>query len=209
MRGGRLAVVGAVLMALLAGCTPAATVTAPSPAATPGYLGAELTRPYDLPDVTFDASTGKPFNLRTGSDRPVLVVYFGYTNCPDICLGTLTDLASALNRVPDDVRRKVQVLLVTVDPERDTAPVLSTYLARIDPDFVGLTGPASTIQKAAGALGVAIEGIEKRPDGGYDVNHTAQVIGVDAARRGVVVWTQGTGIGTYRADIERLVRQQP
>jgi protein SCO1/2 len=196
-------------MALLAGCTPAATVTAPSPAATPGYLGAELTRPYDLPDVTFDASTGKPFNLRTGSDRPVLVVYFGYTNCPDICLGTLTDLASALNRVPDDVRRKVQVLLVTVDPERDTAPVLSTYLARIDPDFVGLTGPASTIQKAAGALGVAIEGIEKRPDGGYDVNHTAQVIGVDAARRGVVVWTQGTGIGTYRADIERLVRQQP
>jgi protein SCO1/2 len=205
----RLLAVGAVALALLAGCTPAATVTMPSAsAAGSGYLGAELTTPYQLPDVILEASTGKDFNLRTGSTAPVMVLYFGYTNCPDICLGTLTDLASALNRVPEDVRAKTQVVLVTVDPERDTATVLADYLARIDPDFLGLTGDMDKIRAVAAAVGVAVEGIEPLPDGGYDVTHTAQVIGVDARRQGVVVWTQGTPISTYRADLERLVRQQ-
>ncbi len=57
-------------------------------------------------------------------------------------------------------------------------------------------------------MGVVIEGIEKRPDGGYDVTHSAQVVGFDAVPPGGLVWTQGTPIGTYRADFERLVRQQ-
>ncbi len=58
------------------------TVRAPR---TSGYLGAELTTPYQLPDVALDDQTGKAFNLRTGSRAPVLVFFFGYTNCPDIC----------------------------------------------------------------------------------------------------------------------------
>jgi protein SCO1/2 len=211
VRRTRLLAAAALSLALLAGCTPAATVVtgphAVSPTA-PGYLGAELTSPYRLPDVTLTASTGTPFNLRTGSDKPALVVFFGYTSCPDICLSTLTDLASALKRVPDDVRAKVQVLLVTVDPERDTPEALATYLSRIDPAFLGLTGSAAAIAEVAAALGVGIDGTEQRADGGYDVNHTTQVIGIDAARRGVVVWTQATPIATYRADVERLVRQQ-
>ncbi len=192
---------------MLVGCAPAAVVTTPS-AGSGGYAGAELTQPYTLPDVTLQASTGADFPVRTGSAKPVLVVFFGYTNCPDICISTLTDLASALNRVPADVRDKVQVLLVTVDPERDTPQVLERYLARIDPGFIGLTGDPDRIAELAAALGVGIDGTEQRSDGGYDVNHTTQVIGIDAARRGVLVWTQGTPIGTYRADLERLVRQQ-
>ncbi len=207
----RLLAGGVLLGVVLAGCTPAATVTMPSASASAtgsGYLGAELTTPYRLPDVTLEASTGKEFDVRTGSTAPVFVLYFGYTNCPDICLGTLTDLASALNRVPEDVRAKIQVALVTVDPERDTPTVMADYLKRIDPDFIGLTGDMDRIEKVAAAVGVAIEGVEQRPDGGYDVNHTAQVIGFNADREGVLVWTQGTPIATYRADLERLVRQQ-
>lgn len=193
--------------ALLAGCTGAPAAPNAEQSAS-GYGGVELTTPYQLPDATLTASTGEQFDLRTGSDAPVLVLFYGYTNCPDICLGVLTDLASALNRVPDDVREKIQVLLLTVDPERDTPEVLAGYLARIDPDFIGLTAPLEVIEPVAGAMGVGIEGTEELPDGGYEVNHTAQVIGFDAARRGVLVWTQGTTIGTYRADLERLVRQQ-
>jgi protein SCO1/2 len=194
---------------LVTGCSPAATVTMPSPAAsTPGYLGAELTTPYQLPDVTLTDSTGAPFRLRSGSPRPVLVLFFGYTNCPDICLNTMTDLATALKRVPADVRAKVQVLLVSVDPERDTPEAMRAYLDRIDPDFRGLTGERAVIERLAASVGVVIEGTEPLPDGGYDVTHSTQVIGVDADRRGVLVWTQGTPIATYRADLERLVRQQ-
>ena len=194
-------------LVLLAGCGPAARISVPS-ASPSAYGGIELTTPYQLPDLTLTASSGKDFNLRTGSARPVLVFYFGYTNCPDICLGVMTDLASALNRLPDDVGSKVQVLLVTVDPARDTRDVLKTYLSRIDPDFIGLTGEPTTIERAAAAMGVGIEGIATLPNGGYDVTHTDQVIAFDAQRRGVLVWTQGTPIGTYRADLERLVRQQ-
>lgn len=204
----KLAVVG-LLAVLLVGCAPMLPGPAPSagPSAT-GYGGAELTTPYQLPKVSLSDESGKPFDLSTGSDAPVLIFYFGYTNCPDICLGVLTDLASALNRVPDADRARIQVLFVTVDPDRDTPPVLAKYLSRIDPDFIGLTGTAAEIEKVAGAMGVGIQGIEQRPDGGYEVNHTAQVVGFDKQRRGVLVWTQGTAIGTYRADFERLVRQQ-
>jgi protein SCO1 len=202
----RLLLTGLLALALLAGCAPAATVTVPS--ATPGYLGAELTTPYQLADMSLSDQTGNAFNLRTGSKAPVLIFFFGYTNCPDICLGTLTDLASAANRLPEDVRSRLQVVFVTVDPQRDTPPVMAKYLSRIDPGFIGLTGSQKTIEQVAASMGVAVEGIEQRADGGYDVTHSAQVVGFDSSRRGVLVWTQGTPIGTYRADFERLVRQQ-
>ena len=197
---------GLFALALLAGCSPAATITVASP--TPGYLGAELTAPYQLPDVALEDQNGTSFNLRTGSPAPVLVFFFGYTNCPDICLSTLTDLATATGRLPLEVRTRLQVVFVTVDPQRDTPAVMAKYLSRIEPGFIGLTGKDAAIKGVAASMGVAVEGIEQRPDGGYDVTHSAQVVGFDASRRGVVVWTQGTPIGTYRADLERLVRQQ-
>jgi protein SCO1 len=194
-------------LALLAGCAPAATVSVPSPGPS-AYGGAVLDKPYELPDLSLTDTNGKEFAVRTGSDKPVLVFFFGYTNCPDICLGVLTDLASAVNRLPEDVRNRVQVVFVTVDPHRDTPEAMTKYLARIDPGFVGLTGEPKTILQLAASMGVGIEGIEDHHDGAYDVTHTTQVIGFDAQRRGVIVWTQGTAIGTFRADFERLVRQQ-
>lgn len=198
-----------IALALLAGCSPSATAPIPSGSASASaYGGVELTTPYQLPDVTLIDQSGKAFDVRTGSDKPVLAFFFGYTNCPDICLGVLTDLASASNRLPDDVRAKLQVIFVTVDPARDDPAAIRSYLSRIDPGFIGLTGEPADIERLAGAMGVGIEGVEKLPNGDYEVNHTAQVVGYDAQRRGVLVWTQGTSIGTYRADFERLVRQQ-
>ena len=138
----------------------------------------------------------------------MLVYFFGCTNCPDICLTTLTDLSSAVKRLPEDVRTRIQVVFVTVDPDRDTPEVLAGYLSRIEPGFVALTGTMTAIEKVAATMGVAVGGIEERADGGYDVTHSAQVVGFDVQRRGVLVWTQGTPISTYRADLERLVGQQ-
>ncbi len=137
-----------------------------------------------------------------------MVVFFGYTNCPDICKTTLSDLASALNRVSPEARGKIQVLLVTTDPARDTPEVLKAYLARFDPTFIGLTAPLDQIKKIAAPLGVVIEGTTKTPDGGYEVTHSTQVIGFDAARKGRLVWTQGTAIGTFKDDFERFAATQ-
>lgn len=190
----------AVACLWLAGCAPAG----PDGSA---FQGAYLETPYQLPDATLTDTSGRPFNLRTGADRPALVVFFGYTNCPDICLGVLTDVATALNRLDADVRDKVQVLFITVDPDRDTPAVIREYLDRIDPGFIGLTAPPATVAAVAAPLGVAIEGRTEVP-GGYDVTHSTQLIGFDADRLGRLVWVQGTPIGVLRSDLTELVRQQ-
>ena len=184
----------------LTGCAP----SAPNPEA---FQGAYLQTPYQLPQATLTDTDGRPFELRTSPTAPVLVVFFGYTRCPDICLGVLTDVATALNRVDPEVREKVQVLFITVDPDRDTPEVMREYLDRIDPSFIGLTGPIDTIEAVAAPLGVAIEGRTEVP-GGYDVTHSTQLIGVDAERLGRVVWVQGTPVGALRSDLTELVRQQ-
>lgn len=195
----RLAVLAAAVV-LLTGCGS----TQPDPAA---FQGAYLQTPYLVPDATLTDTEGRQFQLRTSAAQPVLVVFFGYTHCPDICLGVLSDVATALNRVDAEVRERVQVLFITVDPDRDTPQVMREYLDRIDPSFIGLTGPIETIEAVAAPLGVAIEGRTPVP-GGYDVAHSTQLIGVDAQRLGRVVWVQGTPIGALRSDLTELVRQQ-
>ena len=84
------------------------------------------------------------------------------------------------------------MVFVTVDPHRDTPPVIAQYLSRIDPGFIGLTGSTRTIEQVAASMGVVVEGIDEHHEGAYDVTHSSQVIGFDAARRGIVVWTEGT-----------------
>lgn len=202
-------VVGAVAAGVLAACgSPPADVRPVGSQPVKSYGGAELTQPYTMPDATLTDSAGQKFALRTGSDKPVVVVFFGYTNCPDICKTTLSDLASALNRVSPETRGTIQVLLITTDPARDTPEVLKTYLARFDPTFIGLTASLDEIKKVAATMGVVIEGTTKTPDGGYEVTHSTQVIGFDAARKGRLVWTQGTTIGTYKDDFERFAATQ-
>ncbi len=203
-----MVVAGVATVALAACGSPAADVRPVGSAPAKTYGGAELTQPYTMPDATLTDSTGQKFQLRTGSDKPVVVVFFGYTNCPDICKTTLSDLASALNRVSAETRGKIQVLLITTDPARDTPDVLKAYLARFDPTFIGLTASLDEIKKVAATMGVVIEGTTKTPDGGYEVTHSTQVIGFDAARKGRLVWTQGTAIGTYKDDFDRFAATQ-
>ncbi len=204
----RLVVAGIAAVVLAACGSPAADVRPAGSAPAKTYGGAELTQPYTMPDATLTDSTGHSFALRTGSDKPVVVVFFGYTNCPDICKSTLSDLASALNRVSAETRGTIQVLLITTDPARDTPEVLKAYLARFDPTFIGLTASLDEIKKVAATMGVVIEGTTKTPDGGYEVTHSTQVIGFDAARKGRLVWTQGTAIGTYKDDFDRFAATQ-
>ncbi len=203
-------VLAALLAVVLAACAgPAANVRPVGSATAHTYGAVELTEPYTMPPATFTDSEGQPFDLRTGTDKPVVIVFFGYTSCPDICKTTMSDLASALNRVTPETRAKVQVLLITVDPARDTPAVLKSYLARFDPSFIGLTAPLPQTQKVAAAMGVVIDGTTKTPDGGYDVTHSSQVIGFDSARKGRLVWTQGTSIGDFKDDFDRFAAAQP
>jgi protein SCO1/2 len=201
-------------LALLAACTQPDRPVAIIGSSTPGrYKGAELdpARSYSLPDTVLLDSTGVSYNLRSGTSAssvtaPVTVVFFGYSNCPDVCTGIIADIATARNRMAADLRGKVRIVVVTTDPARDTPPVLRTYLDRIDPALIGLTGDLATIVTVAESVGVSIDDATKLPSGGYEVVHSTQVIGFGKDHRAAVVWTYPTSVGDLRTDFETMAR---
>ena len=175
-----------------------------SSAASSGtYLGAEPASPYEMPDVTLEATNSQPFNLVTDTAYPVTLVFFGYTNCPDVCQLVMSDLTSAVLQLPDSVQEQTQVVFVTTDPARDTPEVLREYLDHYDGGFVGLTGDLGDIVEAAEAMGVPIEGRNRLPSGGYDVGHGAQVIGF-TGNQAPVLWTEGTPVDDVVDDVVEL-----
>jgi protein SCO1 len=125
-----------------------------------GLRGATLDRPYSLPTATLTDTSGNPFNLVTSTKKPVTLVFFGYTNCPDVCPTTMANVAVALRRLDPAVARDLQVVFVTTDPAFDTPAVLDEYLGRFDADlptpFIGLTGDQETIDQAQLSTGVPL-----------------------------------------------------
>lgn len=207
------AVCALVLAAGCGGSGDDATVTNPGGMVyeptqdTDGFRGVGLTRPYRMPDITLTDSGGTPYNLVDDTTKPVTLVFFGYTNCPDVCGLVMADMASALTRLPPQVAADVQPLFVTTDPARDTPAVVREYVDRFHPAFEGVTGPLPKIKAAAAPLGVPIEGMNRLPSGGYEVGHGSQVIGFAADDRAHVVWTQGTPVEDLVADIHALAHR--
>ena len=167
------------------------------------YRGAELATPYRMPDLALRSSAGGRFNLATDTTRPLTLVFFGYTSCPDVCPLVMSDLTAAVNQLSAHVRDQTLLLFITTDPARDSPETLRSYLDRYSDRFIGLTGPRAKIVRAAERLGVPVGAASRLPSGGYDVSHGAQVIGFrgDVAP---VVWTEGTPVADLVADITTL-----
>jgi protein SCO1/2 len=195
-------VAGSLLGLLLTGCSAAPQELALS---DDGYYGAVLETQYVAPDVTLTDDSGAPYDLATDTTKPLTLLFFGYTNCPDVCQAVMASLASALTRLDTDQREQVQVLFVTTDPARDDVQTLHSYVDRFDPTFTGLTGHLDDILAAGDALGVFIEKGSKLATGGYDVNHGTQVIAIDAHDRSPIVWTEGTSSAQFASDLIRLL----
>ena len=159
-----------------------------------------------MPEVSLTDTSGRPYNLSTTPSKPVTLLFFGYTHCPDVCIAVLSDVSLALQRLAPADRDQIQMVFVTTDPARDQEKQIRRYLDRFNPTFVGLTGPMSTIKRAASDVGVEIEGMRKLPSGGYEVGHSAQVIGF-SRNSGVVIWTPGTPLGALKHDFALLVER--
>jgi protein SCO1 len=192
-------VVGLVLGVLLAltGCS-ASNVKA-------GDLhGTILDPPFTVSKQDLVDTDGNVYSLATNTHKPLTLVFFGYTNCPDICGTVMGNLASAMTRLDDRDRAQVDVVFVTTDPERDTGPVLRRYLDRFDTSFIGLTGPIDQI--AAVGRSVAVGMGQKLPTGGYDVNaHTTQVTGIDSDDEAPIYWGRSTSSLQFAQDIHTLL----
>lgn len=199
----------AVLMALvLVGCGSSdgddgAAVTGVQVKDDDGYNGVLLDEPYVVPDITLTDTDGRPFDLARQDKRTL--VFFGYTNCPDICQVVMSTVASSVARLPEADQEKVQVVFVTTDPARDTEQAMRTYLDRFDPDFIGVTGPLDRIDALGKPMGIFIKKGQELPSGGYEVDHTANVTSV-LDGEGDLLWTASTSQSDIAEDLEKMLK---
>ena len=155
-----------------------------------GVLAVALVLTLAPPRQGGTASVGGPFRLldqdgrvvteNTYGGRPHLV-FFGFTHCPDVCPTTLFQISEVL-RAAGDRGRDLRALFVTVDPERDDAAALKTYLSSFDPRIVGLTGDPAAIERAIKAYRAYARKVPTK-DGDYTMEHTALVYIMDAQNR--------------------------
>ena len=186
-------------LVLLAGCGGA------SQSADAPFSGTRLNPPFEVSALPLTDTKGEPFSLVDDTDRPLTLVFFGYTNCPDICGVVMANLSTAMTRLTDAERDEVDVVYVTTDPARDTGPVLERYLDHVDPEFVGVTGDLTDIIDVALTFGVGVTQGDKLPSGGYEVTHGATMTGIDSSDEAPVYWSQETSSAEFAADIRTLL----
>jgi protein SCO1 len=133
-------------------------------------------------------------------------LFFGFVNCPDVCPTTLATLAEARRKVANESARDVpEVVLVSVDPGRDTPPVLAQYVAHFDPSFTGVTGDPAAIETLTQALGVAVFVGPPAEDGSYAVDHTAAIFLVDPEGRIAALFNTPHEAGAIARDYRSIV----
>jgi protein SCO1/2 len=139
--------------------------------------GADFGRHLELTD-----HNGRRVSLETFRGK-LVVLFFGYTHCPDVCPTTLSDMAQAFKLMGPEAAEKVQVLFVSVDPERDTPEILKAYVPYFHPSFLGLYGTPEEVAKAAGEFKVTYRKHVEPGATGYLVDHTAGSYVLDAHGR--------------------------
>ena len=206
----RAAAVGVVAAGVLAGCggqgpQSVRPVTNVSVHDEDGLNGTVLPTANTTPTLALESTSGKPYDLATDATKPLTLVFFGYTNCPDVCQVVMADIASVLVRLDKAQRAKVAMVFVTTDPRRDTRTVLRSYLDRFNPSFEGLTGDIRRIIRVGKGLDVPVGAGQKLASGGYDVAHGTQILGLRPNGTAPFVWTQGTTPGALAADIGTIL----
>lgn len=197
---------------------------------TDKFHGTLVAPPLAPAPVILRDTDGKPVRLDQNAPGTATAVFFGFTNCHDVCPTTMADLAAARRSLPAATAENVSLVFVTVDPQRDTPAVLRTWLDQFDPDIVGLRGPVRRVHRAEDSLYASRSGKSSSPpeatndsehaheqtpaeqhthppgsDGdGYDVDHTSIVymFGPDGT---TLIYTGGATPPDYAADLSRLL----
>ncbi|MEU9732513.1 SCO family protein [Streptomyces sp. NPDC048002] len=201
-----LAAAALTLTACGSGDDDAAPATVVSEEAGSEKAATVLDQPFEKPDLVLTDTTGKQYDLREETAGKPTLIYFGYTNCPDVCPLTMSNIAVAKKRLPQAEQDELRVVFVTTDPERDTAEALGEWLKGIDPQAVGLTGDFDTIQAGARTLGITIE--PPHQEKGKTVStHGTQVIAFSPKTDGgYVLYGEDATVDDYTEDLPKLVK---
>jgi protein SCO1/2 len=170
------------------------------------YRGSAMSREILMPDASLTDTKGAAFDLREQTQGVVTLLYVGYTNCPDLCPTHMAEIARALKDLPAEAQSDVKVIFLTSDPRRDTPDVLSEWLARFDPSFIGLTGVPEELVKVQQDLGMNPATIEAGAgQQEYSVNHASYVLAFPAdSRTALIAYPAGATYEDYLADLRRL-----
>ena len=173
------------VLALIVGLWSAQHLLQP-PAALPALTSATaLPAPRPLTPFTLTDHHGQAFDLARFKGAWTLL-FFGYTHCPDVCPTTLATLNSVMKKIADagPQRLPARVVLVSVDPERDTVQRMAEYVPYFNKDFLGVTGTSAQLDAFTGQLNIMhMRGGETTVDGGYTVDHTASILLIDPEAR--------------------------
>jgi len=187
-----LAVIAAAM--LLAACSPDA----------PTFKGADITGASFGRELALADHHGKARTLADFRGKAV-VIFFGFTQCPDVCPTALSALAEAMRRLGPDATR-VQVLFVTIDPERDTADLLSRYVPAFHPSFLGLRGDAEATARVAKEFKVLYQKVPGQTPDTYTMDHSAGLYLLDPQGRLRVFESHGQGAEAIAHDLAQLLR---
>ena len=187
-------------LALLAAALIGQVACSKSPVAFQGIdiTGAEYARQLKLTDVDGKQRTLDEFKGK------VVVVFFGYTQCPDVCPTTLAELAAVKKKLGAD-GDKVVGMFVSVDPERDTAPVLKAYVNSFGNDFVALRGSVDEVKEVAREFKVFFAKVPGTTDGSYTIDHTAVSYVFDPQGRVRLAERYGTSTDALQQDLKALI----
>ncbi len=168
------------------------------------FKGAE--HPADMPaeDFTLTTTEGQPFRLSDERGKIVLM-FFGFTSCPDVCPTTLAEAKRIMNGLGDDVEN-VRFVFITVDPERDTQQRLGQYVAAFHPGIMGLSGTPEELQAVFDAYGIHVAKVPLEDSAlGYTMEHTARIFLVDQEGRLRLSYAFGTPDEDILLDVQYLL----
>jgi protein SCO1/2 len=194
-----------LLPALLVACALGASLSACDklPGKQLSFQNTDVTGLDYAKDFALTDHTGKPRTLADYKGK-VVVVFFGYTQCPDVCPTTMAEMASVMQKLGPQADQ-VQVVFITLDPERDTQELLANYVPAFDKRFVGLRGTPDQTAKVAKDFKVFVQKVPGADPGSYTLNHTAGSYVFDREGRLRLFIRHGGGADPIVHDIRQLL----
>jgi protein SCO1/2 len=169
------------------------------------YQGSLIENPQPAPDFELTDQRGNSFPLSEQRGRLVLM-FFGYTNCPDVCPLTLAEYREIKSQLGEQASQ-VEFVFITVDPERDTPARMNDYVSSFDPTFVGLSGEMADLEKVWSDYWVYRAKVETGSASGYAMDHTARMYLVDANGNLRLTYPYGFEVEKIVSDLRHMLRE--
>lgn len=183
---------------------PVAALLAACGQDAPAFKGSDITGTHLGKGLSMVDQDGHPRSLADYAGN-VLVVFFGFTQCPDVCPTALAELAQVMQALGPADAARVRVIMVTVDPERDRPEVLKQYVQTFNPAFVGLTGTPEQVKQAASSFKVYYAKVPAKNGTDYTMDHSAAYYLLDGKGEARVLAGNGTDVDSLVHDIKLLL----